>query len=610
MIEPIDIVALWESRRRAQGGHIARMLEVKTMYDGEILVPLPELDEDERPGVANLLLQGVDQLGMRASNPGPDILFPPTSKGSDRAKQQARLKREAALGWWDMNSKQKKDARRARFLVAYGCAPTIIKPVGSGVYQKRKMPYWHVLDPLCVFPAHTSDKDDIEPRDVVVQRHVTLGWLQDRYPAQAGRLYKGPSDRNGIHPKDTKFTLLEYNDAQETVMVVCGSRNPRPGNNYMDPSDGVTRVELLERTPNLAEMCLAVVPGRITLGQLMGHFDQIIGMFLAEAKLTAYENIAIQKHIFPELWAVSHPNSPTSVRIVRVADGKQGYIGEVEGGTIMPVTLQPGQMASAAVDRMERAMRIQAGIPSEWGGESATNIRTAKRGQEVMSAASDPTLAELQTILAEATEAEMTRAIAVEKAWYGKFTLSFHQSRTGRNVGDTFTPNELFDTDYCEVRYSMPGVDAAGIPIELGQRTQTGIMSVDTARRLDPMVDDPDYEKSQVEIEGLRMALLKGLEARAQQGTIDPHEIALIIKLKQAKDSKEIEEAVLMAQEQIQQQQADQQQAEPGSPETQPGMSEGAAQGAQAQGPPPLAQMLQGLRIPNQVTPAETAAAG
>lgn len=580
------------------------------MYDGDIMVPLPELDEDERPGVANLLLQGVDQLGMRASGVGPDVIFPPSSPGQTRSIHAARDKRRAVIGWWDMNAKQKKDARRARFLVAYGCAPVMVKPVGSGAYHNRKMPYWHVLDPMSVLPAPTADRDDIEPRDVIVQRQVTLGWLKDRYPAQAARLYKGPAGPRGGHPVDLKFDLLEYNDADETVLVVCGSKSvPR---NYKDPGDGVTSVELLERVENKAGVCLAVVPGRITLNHLMGHFDQIIGMFLAQAKMTAYENIAIQKHIFPELWAVSHPNAPTAARIIKVADGKQGLIGEIEGGTIMPITVQPGPMASQAIDRLERAQRVQASIPSDWGGESGSNIRTAKRGQEVMASASDPTLAELQTILAEATEAEVARAIAVEKAYYGNLTVSFHQSRKGKNVGDTFTPNQLFDSDFCIVQYSMPGVDSAGIPIELGQRTQSGILSQDTARRLDPMVDDPEHEASQVEIEGLRRALLAGLEAKAQQGGLDPHEMALIIKLKNGKTPRALEDAVIEAQSQLQQQQADLQSAQPGSAETMPGMGEAPPPGAPApqQGPPPLAQLLQGLRGPANVTPAEQQAAG
>lgn len=611
MIAPKEIVQLAESRRSALGAPIGRMMEVRRMYDGDIMVPLPELDEDERPSVANLLLQGVDQLGMRAAGVGPDVHFPPSQMGSSRAVKRSRDQRRAVLGWWDMNAKQKKDARRARFLVAYGCAPVMVKPVGSGAYHCRKMPYWHILDPMAVLPAPTADRDDIEPRDVIVQRRVTLGWLKQRYPTQAARLYKGPSNEQGSHPLDTQFDLLEYNDEHETVLVVCGSRGV-PRGRYQDPSDGVTSVEELERTPNLAGVCLAVVPGRITLNRLMGHFDQIIGMFLAQARMTAYENIAIQKHIFPELWAVSHPNAPTAARIIRVADGKQGQIGEIEGGTIMPIQVQPGPMASQAIDRLERAQRVQASIPSDWGGESGSNIRTAKRGNEVMASATDPTLAELQTILAEATEAEVARAIAVEKSYFGSFQVSFHQSRKGKNVGETFSPNELFDTDFCIVQYSMPGVDAAGIPIELGQRTQTGILSVDTARRLDPMVDDPEHEASQVEVEGLRRALLSGLEAKAQQGALDPHELALIIKLKNGKGGgQELEDAVMAAQEKLQQQQANLQQAAPGSPQTMPGMSEGAPPGApQGQGPPPLAQLLQGLRGPANVTPPEQQAAG
>lgn len=603
MIDPHDIVQLFETRRRAQGGHIARMLEVQRMYDGDIMIPMPELDEQERPAVANLLMQGVDQMGMRASSVLPDLNFPPSSQ-SDTDMQSARDKRRAVQGWWDMNNKAKKEARRCRFLVAYGCGPVMVKPVSSSAYQKRAMPYWHVLNPLAVYPAPTTDKDDVEPNDVIVQRHVTLGWLRGRYPVQAARLYKGPSDRNGNHPIDMKFDLLEYNDAEETVLVVVGQMKTH----YTDPNDGATSVEVLERSPNKAGMCLAVSPGRVTLSRLMGHFDQIIGMFMAQAKMTAYENIAVMKGVFPELWAVSHPNSPSSARILRIADGKQGIIGEIENGTIIPVRTEPGQMASAAIDRYERAQRVQASIPSDWGGESAPNIRTAKRGNEVMASATDPTLSELQTILAESHEAEVVRAIAVAKGWYGGKTVSFYQPRSGRVIGESFKARELFDTDFVWVKYSMPGVDAAGIPIELGQRTQTGEMSMDTARRIDPMIEDPEHERDMVEIEGLRQALLKGLEQQAAQGTLDPHELALIIKLKNAKRGKDLEDAIIDAQEELQKQQAALQQSAPGAPETMPGMGQAPPPGAPAPGqagPPPLAQLLGSLRQPTQQSPAE-----
>ena len=610
MIDPRDIVQLFETRRRAQGAHIARMLEVQRMYDGDVMVPLPELDENERPSVANLLMQGVNQLGSRASSVLPDLNFAPLRDGDEASIQQARDQRRAVLAWWDMNGKAKKEARRSRFLVAYGSGPVIIKPVGSGAYDTgRKMPRWHVLNPLATYPAPSDDKDCIEPRDVIIQRHVTLGWLKQRYPVQASRLYKGPSYRTGTHPLDTKYDLLEYNDAEETVLVVVGQRPPH--NAYADFNDGATSCELLERAPNRAEMCLAVCPGQITISRLMGNFDQIIGMFMAQAKMTAYENIAIQRGIFPSLWVVSHPNSPQAARIIRVANGKQGIIGEIEGGTIMPVRPEASQMATQAIDRYERAQRVQASIPSDWGAESAPNIRTAKRGDQITASATDPILGELQTILAESTEAEIVRAIAVEKGWYGRKTISFYQPRSGRVQGDTFVPNKLFNTDYVWVKFSMPGVDAKGITIELGQRTQTGELSMDTARRMDPMVEDPEHEKAMVELEGLRSAALKGLEAGIQNGQYDATDIAAIARIRRAGKG-EIEDAIEEAHREKQAEQ-DRIAGGEGSPESmaqQPGINPAPPPGVPQGGPggaPPLDQLLGALRTPTNQSPAEKA---
>ena len=172
------------------------------------------------------------------------------------------------------------------------------------------MPHWHIINPLCIFPSETSDPDDIEPSDVIIQRHVTLGWLRDRYPVQAANLYKGPADRNGQHANDKKFDLLEYNDAEETVLIVCGSREAQERWTYADANDGHSRVELLERSPNRAGVCLATVPGRISLSRLTGHFDQIIGMFMAQAKLTAYEMIAVRDGIFPAEVGSLPPQQP------------------------------------------------------------------------------------------------------------------------------------------------------------------------------------------------------------------------------------------------------------------------------------------------------------
>ena len=98
MIAPEEIVRIFEIRRRNRGGYIQKMVEVQRMYDGDIWVPLPELDENERPGVANLLLQGVEQLGMRASSVLPDTTFLPLRPGIDKWEAMARDQRRALPG--------------------------------------------------------------------------------------------------------------------------------------------------------------------------------------------------------------------------------------------------------------------------------------------------------------------------------------------------------------------------------------------------------------------------------------------------------------------------------------------------------------------------------
>lgn len=601
-LSPQEIVELYEQLSRQRGSAVGRMMETARLYNGEVLVPLPELDEAEKPAVANLITQGIDGLARRTSSRMPDVAFPSIKPGNDREDDRAARARKALLAWWDMNKYQRRFARRARFLIAYACAPVQIKPVGPGVNAKRKMPYWHVLNPLHVLPVPTGDPDEYEISAGIVVRQQSLAWLKARYPTQAATLYKGPDAR-----PDTMFDLLEYNDAEQTVLVVKGAkRNP---NDYADFEYGSSNVEELERDPNLVGRCNIIVPGRITLDKLMGHFDNLFGMFLGQAKMTAYEQIATFRHIFPEKWVMSHPNQPQEARIVVAADAKQGIIGEIAGGVIQAIPIQVSPTVGTSIDRLERSMRVEAGIPSDWGGESASNIRTAKRGEQVSGQAVDPVVSELQLVFQDSMELEDGLAIDTAKAYWGNKSFSFYTSRKGEVAREDYRPNEVFKSDYHTVKFSMPGVDAAGIPIELGQRTSTGEMSMFTARQIDPMIEDPEFETRQVELEQIRQGILDGVKQGLASGQLDLHEAAIIAQL--LFDSQTpLEDAVLEAQKRIQTTQATAAQAPSGAPETMPGMGAGPPQAGASQQPPSLAQMLTQLRTPTQQSPAERQLAG
>jgi len=525
LIDAETVVSLYYQRRSKRQPMMDKRMKVLEQYNGETLVHMAELDMQEKPAVANLLGIGLDQFSQRIAGVLPDIGYPSLRPGFKDWDEKARMSRLANLGWWKMNRMPLLEYKRARYLLAFASAPVTIHPVSTSASDKRKIPFWRIRSPLNTFPAMCSDELDCEPTDYIVCHEYPLSWLEANYPMQAGVLYKG---RQSKVNRDMKFEVLEYNDADETVLVACGAKqDERQSGDWQDHDAGSASSVLLERTPNKAEICNMVVPGRIVLDKPIGAFDTMLHLFTAQAKMAAYEELAIFKSIFGEQWVMSHPNAPTKPKIVRDADGKQGVVGIVENGVIQSMNIQPGQQVPTAIDRLERAARLAGGIPAELGGEAASNIRTGRRGAQVMGAAVDNPLQEAQMILASGKDAENCRAVRTMKSYYGTTISMYVIPRDGKIKSipgnpATYKPNDVFVSDYSEAQYPFLGADASSIPIELGQRVGTGEMSLQTARELDPKISDPVQEANRVVSEGLEKALLGGIEQQLAGGTLDP----------------------------------------------------------------------------------------
>ena len=593
-----EIVSRFNQRKTERGPLDNRMREIADQYYGESRVVLPELDEAEKPAAVNLLGAGLDALAMRVASVMPDCDFPALRPGFDKSEGFARDRRLATLGWWDMNKISMLNRKRSRHLLGFGFEAVTVSACPQNPIDRRDIPHWRLRKPLSTYPSAQVDDGDVEPSDCIFTSERSYGYLRDRYPAQMGRILRGAND--------TKFTLLEYNDCDETVLVLLGNRDANPSTGLWSPDvskTGRSPFEELERTPNKAAIPLTVVAGRMTLGRVCGVFDQILGMYQRASKLDALEAIAIFRSVFPEQWAMSHPQAPGQVRIIQEADGKRGVIGEIENGVIQSMTLQPSLQATTAIDRLERTQRGMAGLPAEMGGEAASNIRTARRGELLLGSAVDMPIQEHQEIISAAMEAENRRAIAIAKAYWGGTRTSFYLPMSGKAgpVPD-FDPDEIFETDYNVVKFSMPGTDANGLVIAMGQRVSMGELSVQTMMEMDPAVEDPVREMSQVQSEGLRRALLQSLEQQATQGQIDPPTLAAIIQMKTQKVEMHLEDCVVAVHQKMQaaQAQTQQQPPAPGAPEQQPGMA-----GASIPPPQPsqqnLADVLQSLHGPQQV---------
>jgi len=563
-----EIIALHRQRLQSRGDYLSRMKDISRHYNNEVTVPLPELDANEKPAVANLLAQGIDQFALRVSSVMPDIQFPALRAGIQGSRENARKRRLATLGWYDMNDMQIKMRRRARYQVAYASAPVSIHPVSLNPNDKREIPHWRVRNPLATFPSDTIDSDNMEPADCIFEDARTLRWMQDNYPAAAKTLYTGK-----LTP-DALFSILEYVDAEETVLVAVGAK--RESRNYMAGENlpGLSSI-VLDRVPNRAGICPVVVPTRIALDKVMSKFEGMMGMYQRQAKLDALNTIAVMRGVFPDEWVVAHPNAQgMAPKIVQNADGKTGVRGVIQNGSIDVVYPQINQNAGMTLDRLERNARLSAGIPAEWGGESGSNIRTARRGDAVMAEAVDPDIQEAQEIFSASMEAEIRRAIAIQKAYYGSKPTLFLLGMNGKVEGaPDYTPDETFETDLCKVTYPLPGSDANQMAVMIGQKIGIGEMSVQSAMEMDPLIRDPELETSRIHIEGIRKALLTGLEQQAVQGQLDPNTISRIA-LKMGDGRTTIEDAVAQVHNEMQKEQADKQNAQPqqGQPPV-PGMA-------------------------------------
>lgn len=552
------ILELLRERESNQGPAMDRMRRVRSAYDGEIVVPLPELDEYESAAVANLVSQGLDQTAMRISSTMPDIVCPPSNPESKSSEKNARVRRRALFGMWETNHMDLKMMRRARQFIGYASSPVSLRfdPVKGSVE-------WTVRDPLTTYPSPVIGPDDLEPTDCIFTYERTWAWLKLHYPDQADRL----RGNDALEQSDV-FQLVEYVDHEETVLIAVG-RVPQDNTGWARSTYTVEPLAELERFVNRIGLCPAVVPGRVCLDQAQGQFDGMLGMYQTQARLMALEVIAVQKGIFPDTWLVARAGEQP--QIINTANGLTGEIGQIKGGDLKDSGLNPGFMTNPTIDRLERAQRLTAGIPSEFGGESGSNIRTGRRGDAVMSAVVDFPVQEAQRVFAASMEAENRRAVALAKAYAGNKAVSFYVSAKGAKGRVDYTPNKHFDTDHNRVVFSNPGTDLNGLIIGAGQRIGMGTMSKKSFMEIDPMVNDVESEHDEVIAESLEQALLASLQTQASQGAIPPGDIARIVELVRYNKA-DLAGAVQKVHEEAQERQATQ--VPPEAPEAQPGIAQ------------------------------------
>ncbi len=552
-----EIVAIYSARSQASDGTKSRMRDLRDYYNGDVIVPLPELNSDEQSAVANLLAQGLDQTAMRIASTRPDIHCPPTDPSKKRSRDNANIRRKAIFGWWENSRMDLQLAKRARHLIGYSTTITQLR-----FNPKTGCPEWHLRDPLTAYPATLLGVDDMRPRDVIFAYERPLGYLRAMYP-EVARVFQSDSDAG----EDQPIEMIEYVSDEEQVLIAMRGPVKTGVFSTSSYSDDNIVVEL-ERAPNILGQCPVVCAERISLDDAQGQFDGILGMYQMQARLMALEVIAVQKGVFPDTWLIGRQGE--TPQIVNPADGLTGEVGVVRGGDLRDMQMQPGYMTNPAIDRLERAQRLTAGIPPEFGGESSTNIRTGRRGDAVLSAVVDFPVQESQRIMARSLQEENKLAVDISKAYAGRKGKSFYVTTKNAKGRVDYTPNDNFDSTDNVVSYSQAGADINNLVIGGGQRVGMGTMSKRSFMAIDPLVEDPEFEHDSVISEQLEQALLLSIQQQASEGVIPPADLARIMDLV-ANDQMELAGAVDKVQKEAQERQATM--VEATAPEAQPGLA-------------------------------------
>ena len=551
-----QVLELYKDRMARYAGVHQGIQLIGSVYNGEVKVPLPDMEREEEPAVPNLLQQGVDQMAGRITSVVPSVTFASVKPGVRKHDRNAISAASAVTGWWQLDRLSMKQKQRGRRLIAYAMSPTVMR---WNFTEHR--PFWQVRHPLETYPSPDLEPGKISPEDCIFAYRKTAGWMVAN--GYAEHLYRLVGEREV--QRDAIVTIVEYIDAEVTMLLATGYY---PSTQYDTAwGDGnALRGIVMREYRNPIDMIPVTIPTRLTLDKMTGQFDNMLAMYFQQARLMALENIAVEKGIFPDTYLVSRPGEIGRF-IDGPHDGRTGLVNIIQGGDIQTEQPQPGYLTNPTIDRLERNQRVTSGIPAEFGGESSTNIRTGRRGDAVLSATIDFPVAEAQETFAYALEQENRIAIKMAKRFDGMTPRTIYVGVGNSTRPVTYKANETFENEEHVVSYPAAGSDVNSLVIGIGQRVGLGIMSKKTAATLDPYIDNPETEHDQIIAEGLEQALVSGLQQQAAQGAIPPLVLSKVMTLVR-NDKMELAEAITkVTEEAMREQQAEQQaQAMPGMP--------------------------------------------
>lgn len=579
-----QIVELTQAMMRDRSALLLKMREVQQRYEGDWVLPMPDMDhEPSMPPLTPWLIgEAIDKNAQRANAVDPMLICPAIDGTKDRGRgshQYASIRRRALQAGLHESKWNLARGRAFRQLSAYYTTAMRVIPDFDA-----ELPRVTIADPLGTF-AETVAENDLRPPCYVafVQTH-SAAYCRKVWPETA-------IERGGVIPAtqpDMQWNVVEWIDEDQIVFGLLG---PTYSWELRTPVTlTITPHMMLGKPyPNRIGMIPVAIPANVTLSRVSSRLANLIGNVDYQAKLMNLDILAQEKAIFPDAYILGERGMAPRLQGGRWKDGRTGDINIIEDATAVGLLrstpdLRTGQM----VDRLERNFRVSAGLLPQYGGESFGSLRTGRALDSMMGIAIDPAIQELHEVMSAWMPYVNKAMIQTWKAYWGDKSYSMHSGRAGDRSIVTFTPAVHFETDYSVVAYPVPGADAVQQTQILGSLLGAKGISRRTFREMHPWIHDPDAEGRLVEEEDFEAALANSIMQQLQSGAIPLPVASLIHKF--LRKGLDIFEAVEKADEEIRKLQAQQApEPEPGqvmAPEAAPGIAGGPQQLQQSPAPP------------------------
>ena len=502
------------NRRLALTPAIERMMSIRDRYNSDVVVPVPNTDDDVPYDALTPLLiaDAVDHPALYASQAPPNIFVPaldPTKVSGVRSTDFAMRRRKALHYAWDKSWWELVLGRFYRHLAAYATSVLMVTIEGD-------LPRIETRDPLAAYPEPKAPEDLTLPANVGFIKGVSLDWLHLHYPETRTFLPHGAGFAVADGGEGELWDVVEWIDEHDIVVGVLG---PRDGNRSW-VHEPVRWCYELSRYPNVLGRCTAVIPRRVTLDRVISQLSNLTGHVDLMAHLTYLDIRATERAVFPDRYVISKVGQ--NPRLVG-GDWKDGSTGDVnmviDADAIGELRGTPDPNNKITLDRLERAFRVSSGLIPQAGGETYGALRTGRGIDALMGAALDPRTTELHRIaeryLTEVNELLLT----AYKIQYGARIFSVYSPLDPGAV--EFVPNDHVERSNGKlfvdnrVSYPIPGMDDINATQVIGQMMGAELISRADARRMHPHINDPEGTERRLMGEQIDQLIIAALVQRA-----------------------------------------------------------------------------------------------